>query len=316
MKNLILLSLFIFLQSFLFAQQIRHSLGISLSISISSLKKNAGASISLSYGIFRVPGKKEAFKVLPAYQLSINGYLNGIASRYDSNEFFIDFHNSILLTAFSDKFKFRTIDIQPEFHYLEHSYPKSINSIPLKSSTSLTVSSNYIFNFRNRRQLYGSIMGQIGKFRIQHYNDGGIIMGNLKIGDDHDRWWTGGTFIEYGTDIQFDSIAKLQSFPRKIRFSFHRFTWNNQKEFEIASRDSLEFIPVTPANQEQAKYNFGKYALTLFWNQFAVDFEANNKFKDLQDILHEKGKSAKHPTIAPAYYSIQISKQNLFELRD
>lgn len=298
------------LSSFVFSygQQINHSVGIKFSISLSSPKKTSGGSIAITYGIYRTPKEKSSFKFIPAYQLSINSYLNGIGTSFKKNEISFDFHNSILLTAYTNKLKIGSIDIASQFHFIDHTYIRNINVIPLQSASSFSISSNFILNLKKRNQLYGSILGQIGKFRIQHYNDGGIIMGNLKIGDDKDRWWTGGTFIELGNDIHFDSIPKIQRLPNKIRISFHRFTWDNQEEFEQASLIGLEYIPIKKENQEDALYNFGKYSFSINWNHYEVNIEANNKFKDLQDILHQIGKLAKHPTISPKYYSVEVSR--------
>ncbi len=314
MKRMICSNVFLFLCVALFAQQLDHSIGLKFNIYFSAIPKTTGASISLTYGIFRLPKESSFVNLISAYQVSVNGYLNGIGTRYKANEIQIDIHNSVLLAAFTRKLKVGSIDIMPEFHFLDHSYPRNFNVIPLQSSASFAVSSNFLINLSGRNQLYGSLLGQVGKFRLQHYNDGGIIMGNLKIGDDKDRWWTGGTFMEFGSDIPFDSLPIPQYIPRKIRVSFHKFTWDNQDAFEAANKAGLETIPISTNRLTDAQYNSGTYAFTVYWNQFSIGLEAHNKFMDLQDLLHQIGKLAKHPTIAPGYYSILVSRGRRFLL--
>ena len=311
---LIVCGLFVMTSSF--SQNVGHTFGLRIGISLAALKKASGASLSLTYGIYRVPRENETFNLLPAYQLSFNSYLNGIGTNYTRNEIQFDLHHTLLLAAYSKKLKIGGLDIRPEFHYIDHAYLKNLSAIPLRSSTSFIVSTNYIINFKKRNQRYGSMIVQVGKFRIQHYNDGGFIFGNLKLGDDNDRWWSGGGFLEYGNDLPVDSIPNLTVLPRKIQIRFDRFTWNNQEGYEAANKNGLASIPIPLNKKEEAQYNFGRYTTTFFWDDFFIGIEANNKFRDLQDIVHEIGQLAKHPTLAPGYFSIGVGVERRYGFGD
>jgi len=295
-------------------QNFGHSLGFRVGISLATQKKATGVSFSITYGVYREPQENESFNILPAYQLSFNSYLNGIGTNYTKNEVKFDFHHTFLVAAYSKKLKIGRLNIRPAFHYLDNAYLKNINAIPLRSSTSFIVSTNYIINFSKRNQRYGAMILQFGKFRIQHNNDGGLIMGNLKLADDNDRWWSGGGFVEYGNDLHFDSIPNPSILPRKIRIGFDRFTWSYQDGYEAANQNGLAFIPIPPNKQIDAQYNFGQYAVSFYWDQFFLSLEVNNKIKDLQDIIHEIGNLAKHPTLAPGYFSVQIGTEHRYKL--
>tara|TARA_Y100000310_G_C20628048_1_gene787049 strand:+ start:768 stop:1712 length:945 start_codon:yes stop_codon:yes gene_type:complete len=286
-----------------FAGQIQHTIGFRIEFYLAK-RDASGFSTSFNYAVFKHPEHDRSIKVMPAYQISINTYFHGIGTGYESKKIIVDLHNTISLTAYSNDLRIGNNRIQLTEHYLDQTYLKNASIIPLKSNSSLTVSTNFLFNFDKRSQLYGCILGQVGRLRIQHYNDGGIIMTPLKLGDGRDRWWTGGGFIEYGYSIHDNSLST--SFKlNKIRFEFDRYTWSNDEGYKMATQSGLSEIPVPQNRFEDALTNTGKYSITLLFNQSEISVDAFNVFRDLQDVLHDVGGLAKHPTITDRYYSLR-----------
>lgn len=260
--------------------------------------------------MFRCGDYKSGLQFLPAYQVSVNTYFRGIGTGYGSRQTMVDLHSSISVTAYSNDVRLGKTWIEPTLHYLDKSYIKNASVIPLKSASSLTFSTNYVLNLQERNQLYGCMLGQLGRLRIQHYNDGGIIMTPLKLGDGRDRWWTGGGFIEYGS-----AAANGDPVPNRIRLEFDRFTWSNDEGYRSATRSGLSEIPVPEDRIDDALLNTGKYSITLSSDQSQIGIDAFNLFKDLQDLLHETGSLAKHPTIADKYYSLRVNHNIRYDLQ-
>ena len=265
----------------------------------------ANMNISISYAAYRNVDVSKHFSIMPSYQSAINIYYNGIGNNKFKSKVTIDWNNSFALTAGLDESVYgdnNTKKINKNgFYYLNQSYTRSVNIIPIESIASLTFATNFILNHKNRNQQYGCILIQpLPFFRVQYCNDGGPGISKLRLGDKYDRWWTGGGFAEFGNDL--DSLNGFEF--SKVRISYERFTWDNSKAYTASSILGLPTIPLAKDGKLDYFSNSGKYTFDVFVGHGIFSFAGVNKIKDGQDIIHERVGAAKHPTLLLEYWSL------------
>ena len=282
---------------------LKHAFGLAVHFSYATSER-ASINFSLNYAAYTLMNPIGSIDFLPSYQGSLNIYYNGIGSNYIDNNFNIDFHHSLAVTGGWRKPGHSELSARG-FYYIKQSYLKSAEIIPYSSNASFTIASNFILNNHNRNQYYGSFTLQpIPYMRVQYYNDGGSFISHLKLGDTWDRWWTGGGFVEFGND--FNGTAK-QAFP-KIRLSYNRFTWENEKLFKFFSLLGLPLIPLSEEKKDKVFFNSGQYSLRVSWRNEDFILKANNIFPDGQDYIHRLLKSSKHNTYGSKYWALGINK--------
>jgi hypothetical protein len=172
----------------------------------------------------------------------------------------------------------------------------------------------------SRRSGFNQHVGALGfgisrHFDLHYYNDGGPIIGDLGLGDNKDRFWTGGGFINwyfknpFDGDLKKDGITPVGRFPfRKITIGFDRFTGFNQEAFEVAKDIKLNFVPYKDV--KQAYYNKGRiYAgfelSSIPGATFTISRNDDDRF-DIQNFLHDKKGQTFHGTLHKPTFGLNL----------
>jgi hypothetical protein len=175
----------------------------------------------------------------------------------------------------------------------------SYYNVVTNTSGAFLLSTNFIINNHGRNQTDGSITISFPGVTINYYNDGGTPFDFLPLGDDFDRWWTGGFGI-YLHNRQGYNTAE---------FSFDQFTGYSPLLFELSNviginlpsydlpGDSLKRPASPPA------FNTSTYNLKIYLGQgIAIDAGVmgnlrtnDGKVFGLQDIIHSQLGYSLHP---------------------
>ncbi len=164
-------------------------------------------------------------------------------------------------------------------------------------STSLTLSHLFILNKFRKNQRSGSINMNFGYVSLGYFND---IMDQiftfegLGMGDGHDRYWTGGGYLNIQINDRYE-----------IFYEFDRFTGFGGKLFEISNKlrlnntfyktDSLETMEdVDDPYKNQSFANRGLFSFGLrryfenYYNWYAKISNIGDSNFDIQNIIHRK----------------------------
>ena len=161
---------------------------------------------SISYTKQKIPGIKLYATLIGNQQIGNNFFLNLSSSlafykkslgndwnplNYDLQ---IDFTNGVTFAYVNNPLKYqkflRTVGNSNAYN-LMHNYENLVG-----------LSSNFIFNNHNRNQVIGSFLMTINNFSLNVYNDYSL----LPIGDNFDRWWTGGGAIFIHNNRSFNIV--------------------------------------------------------------------------------------------------------------
>jgi hypothetical protein len=192
-------------------------------------------------------------------------------------------------------------------------YLRTFNNAPYynlrhNNKYAVFVGTNFILNNHGRNQAVGSITITTKNVSINYYNDGGIPVDLVGLGDGFDRWWTGGLMVTNHT-YRKDMDGIYHPYNR-VEASFDQFTGYAPLVYELSNilginipeydmthaKDSLYRV-VTPASYNAAAYNI-KYYLT---ENYAVDLGVSGslssarKYYGLQDLIHRNGRYPLHP---------------------
>lgn len=311
-NNLLLISIFLF-PNLVHSQLVNLNQAIGAKFSYNyTFGEESNMELSISYATYKNISSNENFNIIPSVQTSLNIYYNGIGTNKFKDNVEYDLNNSFAITTGLDKNVFDKTDHKfwrNGFYFLNQTYSKNVNIIPLDNFASVTLATNFLINKNKRNQQYGALILQpIPFLRLQYCNDGGPWINDLKIGDRYDRWWTGYGYIEIGNDINTDSLSNFGF--SKVRISYERFTWDNNIAYEMSSKLGFPQIPLSKDKAASIFQNSGKYNLELFFGHGIFSMAAINLIKDGQDTIHDKRKYSKHPTLFSKYWSLGYT-QNL-----
>ncbi len=171
---------------------------------------------------------------------------------------------------------------------------------------------NFIMNNHIRHQTVGAIAFNYKNVSFNYYNDGGMPLNLLGLGDSFDRWWTGGGGIYY------HSTRKNNLFE----FCFDQFTGYERQYFELATRLGMDvqdygiFSDITQDTSAKRynvvgaktsnNYNSSSYSLRCFINEsLAINLGIIGSLRGtnpdgerlwgVQDLIHNAMKIAIHP---------------------
>lgn len=161
----------------------------------------------------------------------------------------------------------------------------------------LMIGTNVIINNHRRNQVVGNVSAGLGPVTINYYNDGAPPISTLSIGDQFDRWWTGGLGIFFHTKEGYN----------RAEFSFDQFTGYMPQLYELSNMLGID-VPRYGHSTSTDKYgppafNTSTYKLRVFPNEgFGIDVgisgslrTRNGKAYGLQEILHIWQGYALHP---------------------
>jgi hypothetical protein len=213
----------------------------------------------------------------------------------------IDFINT-LLVGFVSK------DTVPYMKYLRTMNNAPYHNLRHNNKYALFVGTNFILNNNKRHQAVGSITATVRDFSLNYYNDGGVPVDLVGIGDGFDRWWTGGLMATVHTHTT-DLVGASHSFNR-VEASFDQFTGYAPLVYELSNilginvpeysstqvKDS-HFNAITPASFNSAAYNLKIYATENYGFDIGVmgSLTSQRHYFGLQDIIHLNGRYPLHP---------------------
>ncbi len=213
----------------------------------------------------------------------------------------IDFINTLVLGFVSrdtlDYMKYlRTMNNAP-YYNLRHN-----------NKNALFVGTNFVLNNHGRKQAVGSITITARDYSLNYYNDGGIPIDVVGIGDGFDRWWTGGFMFTKHTHER-DLVGKMHSYNR-WEGSFDQFTGYaplvyelsnilgiNIPEYDMTHSKDSSYMAITPASYNAATYNIKYYATENYGFDLGVigSLTSKNHYFGVQDLIHRNGRFPLHP---------------------
>lgn len=278
-------------QEFLPHSGLQYSLGMSAQVYFGKLESNYN--ISACFGI-----QYTRSAVMLSNQLFLNLYQGGVGTSVLSNSTlpFYNFSNFFLDLFLSPSATFG-IGSQNIPVFVR---PANFMSAPVifhQYAVSGTIGSSFVINNKRRNQRTGSLNLNFGPLSFGYYNDNmaQIFAANgFGLGDGHDRWWTGGGFI---------NLRLLKNY--ELFYEFDRFTGFGGKLFEISEMLNLNhmYYPAEDAIQSKDLTNISKNE--MFFNRGITSFGIRNynsfnshfyfKFSfmgdpssDVQNLIHSK----------------------------
>lgn len=311
MKNLFFGLSFIFVLPFFSIAQVDLGVGINLRYHMGFKHGSSNFSGSIAIGVSKEmlikDGKNALF--LPTYQLAFNVYSNGLGTNmmksFRRTEF--DIINTFSATIMdrdllddnrSDKnlFQFKAFNPMTASAFL-YNYGKK----------SFTLSTSFVNNNHYRNQHVAYLGFNLGDFRMGYYNDGMPFFPLLA--DMFDRWWTGGVFIQIGSEAMTGENDKVS-----FKYSYDRFTGDVQDAYKFATRLGLTYVP---AKEKKANlFNRGQTSFSLKHSKVGLEVSGNflghYKHLDLQRLTHLFLGFSQHVSFAQNFFTIGVEYNKPF----
>lgn len=165
----------------------------------------------------------------------------------------------------------------------------------------LLATTNIVLNNHGRHQAGGSYTVSTPAVSLNYYNDGAAPISWLALGDNFDRYWTGGgcIYVHNTTANQNYNYAEL---------SFDQFTGYTPLLYEMSKVlgiriPSYDWVENNPKKRKKTKdFNTSEYRLKIFIDQnSAIDIGVigslrfGNKIWGVQDLIHYARKMPYHP---------------------
>lgn len=164
---------------------------------------------------------------------------------------------------------------------------------------SLSAGVNYIYALDSRKvhQKVGFIDGHVLNAQLGYYNDGGPLITGLNLGDHHDRYYTGGGFI----NVTLNPTHYLNNFE----ISYHKYTGYSKNAFELTNKMGLSFVRYSNPGLQYYNRSYWGFAAGNINNGFSVFARCNNPYnrKDFQNIIHYSMFFGYHQIPYPRFWS-------------
>jgi hypothetical protein len=218
---------------------------------------------------------------------------------------------------------------------------QSINNVPFynirhDASGMGMIGVNFIMNNNRRNQTNGFVAFTIDQFSLTYYNDGAPPISWFAIGDQFDRYWTGGTAMYWHQEDEMtDNGAAFV--PYNIwEVAFDQFTGYTNQMYELSGifgidvqnydiynrygeKDSID-ISVRPEGKRSRptgfSYNASAYEVRYFWGPNmgvsggmlgSLRSHKKGKAYGLQDFIHIMRGDPVHPNISKNRLFIGLS---------
>ena len=271
----------------------KHKISIGLSTQFYIGQKESNFNLSLCLGLM-----SHQKAVLVHTQIFYNLYFGGLGTSTLANEKlpFFNISNSMWDIAIAPGITFGT-GREPIVTFIRPFNHMSTPAAYHNYSASLSLTHVFVINKYKKKKKVGSININLGRLSLGYFND---VMDNifawegLGMGDNHDRWWTGGGFLNYRIDLY-----------NEFFYEFDRFTGFGGKLFEISNKLRLTnlFYPSDSINDITEIENV--YKNQLFFNRglisvgfrgynseyqnfyLKISLMGDNKY-DVQNFIHSK----------------------------
>ncbi|HEX5625314.1 MAG TPA: hypothetical protein VFX48_04795 [Saprospiraceae bacterium] len=305
---------------------------------------NLGTTINLYYkggsnfpgikAFVGVGGNKHIYSQFGSYMLNV-GLNLGIYNKSLGNSLvLLNQDNQI---DFTSSFHFGPASTKKDLPYSLFKNARSINNLPFynlrfDNHYLALLGINFILNNHVRHQTVGSILLNYDRVTLQYYNDGGFPLRQIGLGDNFDRWWTG------GGGIYWHSRDKSNI----LEFTFDQFTGYERQYFELATllgmdvQDYSLFQGMDAPYPEQRynirgqrakiNYNSSSYNLRAYLNDgFALNLgvigslrsgrNENERLWGIQDLIHKRLRIAIHPNYDINRWAVGLSFNHLQKIK-
>lgn len=268
-----------------YSMQTGFSVKVALELGNTTQKPIANCRISSNIGVGSV---FIADWLYPALNLELGLYNGGMGSSSESSfirsrwdveitpaiTFTAGTKNS-LVTPWTKRLVNRNI---PLYYFSDHVYPALQNPFDFSFSVG-TIVVFTPFNHEKKKQRIGFFNTHYSRFQLSYYNDGGVPISNIYLGDRNDRYYTGGGIVSYHGDP--GSCVDL------VELSYQKFTGYTKNAFELSNILFLNFMNYH--DPKQRKYN------KCLWSLNAANMESGWNVKvssynsipwDLQHYIH------------------------------
>ena len=198
----------------------------------------------------------------PAFNIEVDLYNGGMGSRSTKNVL-RSFDDLDVVLAFTvtagTKNKLKPADYlavvernAPLYYFSDMVLPALKN--PFEASVS--IGTNLIFtpiNDEKKKQRVGFLNGHYKRFQLSYFNDGGVPVSDIYLGDREDKNYTGGVLFSY--HLRPDAAISL------VELSYQKFTGYTKNAFEISNNLLLNFMNYH--NPIQQKYNKSLWSLNV-----------------------------------------------------
>jgi hypothetical protein len=242
----------------------------------------------------------------PSLNMELQAYNGGFGSRNHDGQrgFCMDVITAMTVTAgIRNQFVSTNINLLarrnvPLYYFANFAQPALQN--PFQHSFS--VGTNYIFSTDGNKssQRIGFINLHIWRFQLSYYNDGGVPIADIYLGDRRDRYYTGGATLSYN--------GKRNTLPETVELGFYKYTGYTKNAFEVSNKLNLAYVHYR--NQEQKFYNRSLWSLNLASPSkgFGINLRTFNYVdQDFQHAIHWKLSDAYHMVPYPAHWVISGS---------
>ncbi len=156
----------------------------------------------------------------------------------------------------------------------------------------LSYGTNFLFNSGHRNQQIGFAGVNTPWVSLGFYNDG--TMGGL-VGDDYDRYWTGGGHIRLHLYNPSNPGAAANEFS--LEYNFDRFTHDVQDGYRLAN---ILLIPnADDVSFYNLLYNNSLITFKANWRQYSLGYSLLGRSNmDIQDFIHRTLGYPRHLTYA------------------
>lgn len=233
----------------------------------------------------------------PSFNAEIQLYNGGLGSRQlvgttDRPKWNLDLITAFTLTGgvknhlkqrFEASYKDRNI---PLYYFADFVSPALQNPFDV----SISLGTNLVFPLTDKskkKQRLGFFNLHAYPIQLSYYNDGGIIIGDLYLGDRRDRYYTGGVILSYHGPS--NTLLNL------VEASYHKFTGYTKNAFEVSNKLYLNFMSYHDTTQQL--YNKSLWSLNLASTPrgLGIKFYSYNSVKcDVQHWIHWSMNNAYH----------------------
>lgn len=139
----------------------------------------------------------------------------------------------------------------PLYYFSNFTYPALQNPYDY----SVTAGTNFIFSLdkHKTRQRVGFLNFHINRFQLSYYNDGGAPFDASYLGDNKDRYYSGGALFSFH--------GKYSGFLNLVELSYTKFTGYTKDAFEVSNKLDLGFVNYN--HTEQKYYNKSLWSIAI-----------------------------------------------------
>lgn len=241
--------------------------------------------------------------IYPSVNVEVHLYNGGIGSRneHSFSTLSLDAMIALTLTAGikSQLLKSKSTDFfnrnVPLYYFSDFTRPALQN--PFNSSVS--VGTNIIFtpDKGKKRQRIGFLNVHNENFQFSYFNDGGVPISTIYLGDRADRFYTGGFLFSFN----FPHNTLLNT----ISLSYFKYTGYSKSAFEVSNKMYLDYMNYHDSTQQKFNKSIWVVSMQNIQKGLGLNYKwYNNVTVDLQHRIHSALFNAFHMVPYKTYGAI------------